>query len=147
MLYLRHMSEFVLPLHIGILVITLVCIIWADIYASLWLHSKKQTLNQKIVNRLHVGVTVGLIGMIVTGITLFWPLREYLIDKSDAFFVKMFFVFALVINSFVIDKYMQIATTQAFKDIPTRQKMILFASGGISSLSWLGAIVAAFQLF
>jgi hypothetical protein len=141
------MSELILPLHIGILVITLICIIWADIYASFWLHGKKRVLDSRIVDRLHTGVSLGLIGMIVTGIVLFWPLREYLTDKSDAFFVKMFFVFALVVNSFVIDKYMRIATTQAFKDVSTRQKIILFVSGGISSLSWIGSIVAAFQLF
>lgn len=146
LLYLQHMSEYILPLHILILIITLICIIWADIYASLWLHGKKQILNPKIINQLHTAVTIGLIGMITTGIVLFWPLREYLTDNSPNFFVKMFFVFALVVNSFVIEKYMKLATTQTFKDISLRQKVILFISGGISSLSWIGAILAAFQL-
>lgn len=141
------MSDFILPLHIGILVITLVCIIWADIYTSFWLHGKKQTLNPKIVYRLHTAVTLGLTGMITTGTALFWPLREYLTDNSPAFFIKMFFVFALVVNSFVIDTYMKLATIYSFKDISMRQKAILFASGSISLLSWLGAILAAFRFF
>jgi hypothetical protein len=140
------MNEIVLPIHLTILTLTLICILWADIYASMWLHGEKQVLSSAIVSRLHTAVTIGLTGMIVTGITLFWPLREYLVSQSDAFFVKMFFVFALVVNSFVIEKYMAIATTRSFKEVPLRQKVILFISGGISSLSWVGAIIAATQL-
>jgi hypothetical protein len=140
------MNEIIVPIHVGILTLTLICIVWADIYASMWLHGKKQTLNGVVVDRLHTAVTIGLTGMIVTGITLFWPLREYLVSQSDAFFVKMFFAFALVVNSFVIEKYMNVATTRSFKEVSVRQKVILFVSGGISSLSWVGAIIAATQL-
>ena len=141
------MNDVILPFHIGTLILTLICVVWADIYASLWLHGKKQVLNQVVVAQLHTAVTIGLIGMVASGIVLFWPLREYLTEQNNAFFIKMLFVFALVINSFVIEKYMTIATTQAFKDTTPRQKVILFVSGGISLLSWIGAILAAFQLF
>ncbi len=141
-----HMNDIVVPIHVGILTLTIICVLWADIYASMWLHGKKRMLNPIIVGRLHTAVTVGLTGMIVTGVTLFLPLQEYLVSQSDAFFVKMFFVFALVVNSFVIEKYMTIATTRSFKEVSVRQKVILFVSGGISSLSWVGAIIAATQL-
>lgn len=140
------MNEIILPIHVGILFITLTCVVWADTYASMWLHGTKTILSKTILARLHIAVTSGLIGMLVTGVLLFWPLQEYLISQNNAFFTKMFFVFALVVNSFVIEKYMAIATTQSFKEVPTRQKVVLFVSGGVSSLSWIGAIIAATQL-
>ena len=141
-----HMNELIVPIHVGILLATLTCVAWADIYASMWLHGTKTILNNVILTRLHIAVTIGLIGMLITGVLLFWPLQEYLVSQSNAFFAKMFFVFALVVNSFVIEKYMAIATTQSFKEVPIRQKVVLFVSGGASSLSWIGAIIAATQL-
>ena len=141
------MNEVIVMLHVGILILTAGAILWADVYGSSWLKGKKTTLNPVIVGRLHLAVTIGLTGMITTGITLFWPLREYLINENSAFITKMFFVFALVVNSIVIEQYMKIATTTAFKDVSLRQKVILFVSGTVSLLSWIGAVLAAFQLF
>lgn len=140
------MDEIIVVIHIGILIITAVAILSADIYASGWLKGKKLTLNPVIVQRLHKAVTIGLSGMLATGIMLFWPLREHLVSGNTAFTIKMIFVFALVVNSLVIESYMKIATTTAFKDIPFGKKSILFASGAVSLLSWIGATLAAFQL-
>ncbi len=140
------MEEIVVVIHIGILILTAVAILWADIYGSSWLKGKRVTLNPIIVQRLHKAVTLGLSGMLATGIILFWPLRNYLIDGNTAFTVKMVFVLALVINSLVIESHMKIATTTAFKDVSLKQKSILFVSGAVSLLSWVGATLMAFQL-
>lgn len=140
------MNDIIVVIHIGILVLTVVAILSADIYASAWLKGKKDVLDHVIIRRLHLAVTIGLSGMIVTGIVLFWPLREYLTNQSSAFFIKMFFVFVLVVNSLVIEKYMAVATTTAFKNVPKRQKVILFVSGAFSAISWIGATLMAFIL-
>lgn len=141
------MNEILLPLHIGILVATGCCVVFADIYASQWLRGNIHILNAKIVSRLHQAVSIGIIGMITTGIALFVPVSDFLVHQSPTFFIKMTFVLALVVNSFVIEKHMNIATTQAFKDISQREKIVLFVSGTISSVSWLGALISAFFLF
>ncbi len=141
------MGEIIVVIHIGILILTAIAILWADIYGSSWLKGRRTTLNPIIVARLHTAVTIGLTGMITTGIILFWPLREYLTNANGPFIAKMIFVFALVINSLVIESHMKIATTIAFKDTSFKQKSILFVSGVVSALSWVGAVIAAFQLF
>lgn len=140
------MNEILLPLHIGILVATGCCVVFADIYASQWLRGNIHILNAKIVSRLHQVVSIGTIGMITTGIALFVPVSDFLV-QSQTFFIKMTFVLALVVNSFVIEKHMNIATTQAFTNISQREKIVLFVSGTISSVSWLGALISAFFLF
>lgn len=141
------MNDIIVVIHVGILLLTAIAIIWADIYGSSWLKGKRATLNPIIIQRLHTAVTIGITGMIATGLTLFWPLREYLTNGNNAFIAKMTFVFALVVNSLVIESHMKIATTTAFKDISLKQKTILFVSGGVSLASWFGAVLAAFQLF
>lgn len=140
------MEEIIVVIHIGILILTAVAIIWADVYGSSWFKGKRATLDPVIVQHLHKAVTIGLSGMLVTGIILFWPLRNYLVSGNTAFTIKMIFVLALVINSLVIESHMKIATTTAFKDISFKQKTILFVSGAVSLLSWVGATLAAFQL-
>ena len=140
------MDEIIVVVHVGILILTAVAILWADIYGSSWLKGKRRTLDPIIVGRLHTVVTIGLTGMIATGIILFWPLRDYLVNENSAFIAKMIFVFALVVNSVVIESHMKIATTTAFKDISLRQKTVLFISGLVSLLSWVGAVLMAFEL-
>jgi len=138
------MSDVILPIHLILLALTAICIVFADVYALTWVLGKKQFLNEKLVIRLHYYVNIGLTGMIATGILLFWPMREYLTSQSASFFPKMIFVLALVINSFVIEKHMCVATTKKFINVSTKEKSILFISGITSFISWVGAFFYAF---
>lgn len=147
LVYFENMDDILLLLHLVILGVTALCILCADIYATPWLRGKKDTLDKKIVSRVHTTVTIGLIGMLTTGIFLFLPAREYLVFQSSAFVSKMLFVFALVLNSFVIEKYMIIATQKKFSETTKDERIVLFVSGAISVISWIGAFVSAFFLF
>jgi hypothetical protein len=136
---------FALPLlylHLGTLAITAVFILLADHQAFEWVLGHKEKLNKKTIMILHYGTLVGLILMIGSGVAMAFPLKEYLVTVS-AFWVKMFFVALLVVNSFFIGKLMHTAINHSYKSLALSEKIPLFISGGISGISWLGAFVAA----
>ena len=84
--------------------------------------------------------------MIVTGFALFWPTRHFLLTRPQ-FYVKMAFVVTLLANSFVIGKLKDTSTTRPCASLSTREKIPLFISGAVSTVSWLMATAAAFFLF
>lgn len=140
------MSEVIIFFHVGILILTVAVILFADFQGVQWVRGKKEVLSKGLMDGLHTIVTIGLSGMLLTGIILFWPLREYSLTEK-AFFLKLFFIFILICNSFAIEHHAHLATTTTYKNIPNHQKIILFLSGGISFIGWIGAIIAATQLF
>lgn len=139
------MSEILLPLHLTSLLYALVSVVRADHLGFLWIRGKSDTLDPKRVSTLHKHSFVGLSLMIVTGILLFLPMREYLLSRPQ-FFVKMAFVATLVINGFAIGKLKNIASTRKFSSLSLREKAPLFISGFISTISWLGAILGGLYL-
>ena len=84
--------------------------------------------------------------MILSGIMLFWPAREYLITQPS-FYIKMTFVVLLILNSFVIDTLMEVATRTPFREVSAGKKRFLMISGAVSLCSWVGAGAMAFFLF
>lgn len=111
-----------------------------------WVRGKKETVSPILLTRLHWVVGVGLGLMIGSGFALFWPTKDYLLS-TPAFYIKMTFVLALVVNSLVIERLMHVATTKSFKHVsPTTRKKLL-ASGAVSAVSWVGAAITAFFLF
>jgi hypothetical protein len=141
MLHLLHM----LQIHILSVLFSIFFIVKSDHRGIQWWRGTRATLNVRELSRLHSYVTLGLILLIATGAYLFYPMSEYLL-QTNIFWVKMSFVAALVINSFVIGTLMNIASKKKYTDLSAREKYPLFISGGISSLSWIGAIVAGFFL-
>ena len=133
------------PLHI----ITLLFIAWnvfhADHLAFSWTTSKTEKLDASLVKKYHYRVWAGLIGMIITGFFLFYPQRDYLLERPQ-FYVKMGFVLALVLNSVAIGFLQKRAVEYSYKELSFTQKLPLFISGGVSTLGWLGATVGAFFL-
>lgn len=141
------MSEYLLPAHLTILAITAVGILLADHEAFNWMRGKKQTLDKKWMFTLHLWVGFGLIGMIITGGLMFWPVREYLLANSLAFIIKMGFVVILVGNSFLIGELLKVSSTRTYASLTSAEKFPLFVSGALSSISWIGAGVCALLLF
>ena len=137
------MSELVLPLHLLILAATAVAVLIADHDAYLWIKGRKQTLDATRVVRLHWIVAAGLSGMVLTGIFLFLPKQTYLLGADYAFYIKMFFVFALFVNSFFIYRLLEISTTRQYSSLSSKERRPLFISGAISTISWVGAAAAA----
>ena len=119
---------------------------YADSQAFGWLMGKKDLLLHAHLKRAHNVVGFALVGLIATGLVLFWPMREYLIEQP-MFWVKMGFVLALVVNAFAIERLMQLPTRLSFRSLTFKEKLGLMISGGISAVSWLGALVLALLLF
>ena len=139
------MSDFILPLHILSLLFVVWNVINADHIGFTWIRGTESILDPKVVQKYHRGTWIGLGLMIFTGSFLFWPMREFLLTRPQ-FYIKMGFVLALIINGLAIGNLQKRATTQRFRNLTQQERIPLFISGGISTISWLGAAAMAFFL-
>lgn len=140
------MANPVLYAHIGSLCVAGTGVMVADSSAMNWLRGKRETVSRAAIFIAHWIVTIGLAGLIVSGLFLFWPLREYLVGQP-LFWLKMGFVGALVINSFFIEQLMHVAAYRPFAELSVRERVPLFVSGAVSGISWVGAFFIALMLF
>ena len=132
--------------HISFLCVAGCGILVADKLGLSWFRGKVRTLRAKKLRLLHEVMGGALAGLIATGLLLFWPSRAYLVTQPT-FYIKMVFVAALVINSFIIDRLMHDATRMPFAQLSRGRKRALMLSAGISGLCWAGAATIAFFLF
>ena len=95
------MSDLLFYLHIGSLCVAGVGILLADSEAFSWLRGKQEVIIGMQSRVAHWTVTLGLAGLTLSGLALFWPMRDYLIG-DPLFWIKMALVFALLINGIVI---------------------------------------------
>ena len=139
------MQYILLSLHLTSLAFVIYNVILADHLGFTWIRGKSQTLPEDKIKKYHKRVWIGLILMIVTGFTMFWPMREFLLSRPQ-FYVKMLFVAGLLINSFAIGKLSLLPITRTFASLSTKEKVPLLISGAVSTLCWLGAIAGGFYL-
>ena len=139
------MQAIFFPLHILTLSFVVITILRADHLGFGWMRGTTKKLDALKIKKLHTYMWAGLLCMIATGLCLFWPLHEYLLSRVQ-FFVKMGFVFTLIVNALVIGKMQNIATTHEWKELPWKQKLPLLVSGAVSTLAWLGAFAGAFYI-
>ncbi len=140
------MDDLLLYIHIGALGAAALGMLYADHEAFAWLRGKKDTLLHKHLLWAHHIVAYALSAIIVSGLLLFWPMREYLLGQP-LFWLKMGFVAALVANSFAIEKLMHLPTRASFRSLTHRQKLPLMLSGAVSMGSWVAAGILALVLF
>jgi hypothetical protein len=140
------MKEILFVLHIASLCAAGIGVLMADSSAFAWLRGKREVVGKETLFVAHWVVSIALAGLILTGLALFWPMRDYLVGQP-LFWVKMTFVSALVINSFFIEYLMHTAAHHSFKSLSHRQKLPLMLSGAVSTVSWLGAGLCALMLF
>lgn len=140
------MHPLLVLLHIGFLCLAALGIFIADHAAFNWMRGKTRVIGKKALFTAHWIVTTGLLGLVYTGLVLFWPVRDYLLTQP-LFLLKMGFVVALLINSIVIEWLMHVAAHRPFASLTLGQKAPLFISGAISTLSWAGAGISALLLF
>jgi hypothetical protein len=133
-------------IHIAILILTGLAIVYSDHLGWQYFRGTKQTLDPVLVHRLHYGVWVGLIGMILTGVIMVAPGFSYYAAQSY-FWVKMGFVALLVVNSIAITFLIGVATKVPYASLTLNQKVPLIISGGLSTLGWLGALLTALIYF
>ncbi|MDQ5955325.1 MAG: hypothetical protein QG621_328 [Patescibacteria group bacterium] len=138
--------DLIFYMHIVTLCVAGCGVLIADKIGFSWFRGKVETLSLKTLARLHnvMGATLAL--MILSGLALFWPAREYLVAQPS-FYIKMTFVILLILNSFAIDALMKVATHTPFKEVSSGKKRFLMISGAVSLCSWIGAGVMAFFLF
>ncbi len=139
------MSDIFLPLHLISLAFVVFYIFQADHMGFNWIRGKVSTLDQSTVEKYHKRTWFGLMLMILTGFVLFWPMREYLLTRPQ-FLIKIAFVAALFLNSFVIGALSKTSTTKTYASLSFKEKLPLIISGAVSTISWLGAIIMAFFL-
>jgi len=140
------MHSLLIFLHVSFLCLAGVGILIADHSALMWVHGKQQVIGKKALFIAHWIVTTALLGLIYTGLLLFWPLRDYLLTQP-LFLLKLALVAALLINSMVIERLMHVAAYRPYASLTTGQKVPLFISGAVSSASWAGALLTALFLF
>ncbi len=139
------MSEILVPLHLLILGFIAWNILKADHLGFSWIRGSIKTLDTKEVKKYHYRISTGLGLMVVTGLLLFWPMREYLLTRPQ-FYVKMTFVVTLIVNSFVIAYLQKIPTVKSFSSLSPQEKVPLFISGGISTACWVLTALAGLYL-
>lgn len=133
-------------LHIGILLVAVGIIAYADHQALGYLRGTHPVLDKRRTMILHHAVWALLGGMILTGLALAWRgLGFYL--TVPAFQLKLFFVGILVVNSFVITRIMQHAFITPFAQLSSAQRRMMFVSGLASGIGWVGAIALGLYLF
>lgn len=140
------MQDIFFFIHLASLALAAVGILLADSSALSWLRGKTEVIPHKKLMVPHYIVTGALVGLVTTGLLLFWPMRDYLIG-NPLFLIKMAFVVALIINALAIDRLMDTATTQSFSSLSGTKKTLLLLSGAISTISWFGAGIVALILF
>lgn len=113
--------------------------------AFAWYAGKKEMLDGAKLEKYHRCMWAGLVLLVITGLFLFWPARDYL-PSVPAFRLKMFFVACLFMNGFALGKLMLIAARRTYKSLTKKEKMPIFISAGVSLTCWLGAFISAFFL-
>ena len=141
----ESLFPYILSVHVGIVFVLVPLILWTDHLGLNWVRGKTETIDARTLQRLHRLVWAGLCGMIVTGILLAYPYTDYLFNLTP-FLIKVGFVAALVVNGLVIGKLMHIATRQPFRELGKRERIPLFVSAAVSTVSWVGAILMATML-
>ena len=139
---IEALFPYILPVHITTSLVLVVLVLRADHHGFKWIRGKEEILDATALSKLHSYVWLGLFVMIFTGVLLAYPYQEYL-RSYWPFLAKMSFVLALLINGVVVGKLMKIATVKPFRELTNREKMPLFVSGAVSTLSWAGAILMA----
>ncbi len=133
----------ILEIHLTVLTITAITILYSDHLAYQYFRGTRSILEKKTVHILHRIVSIGLLGMIVSGILLFIPLKEYLLTEAP-FYIKMTFVVTLIINAWFIGRVSHTACERPFSELTQKEQKTLIISGIISVSGWVGAAIIGF---
>lgn len=138
--------QLVFLVHIGSLCLAGLGIVVADHAAFQWLTHKRDVVTKRELTFSHWTVATGLSGLVLSGLFLFWPMRDYLLTQP-LFWLKMAFVAALIVNSFFIEYLMHTASHTPWRKLSFGERAPFILSGAISTLSWLGAFLVAITIF
>lgn len=137
--------QVVLGTHLAAFGWSVVGVLAADSQGVRWLLGWKDTLSASAMHFWHRWVWVGISVSVLSGLYMFWPVREYLLSQPT-FLLKVSFVLVLCLNALFIGKHMLVATTERFSALPAAAKRTLLISGGVSSVSWVTIATLGFLL-
>lgn len=132
-------------IHLVAMSAALVLIVCADIQATAWMRGIKQTLNKKTMHWLH-GLTWGTLVLLVVSGAWLLSSRTYLLAEP-LFILKLLFVGALITNAVLIGRLMPITFERPYTSLNLSEKLPLFVSGLVSTVSWLAILALAYYLF
>jgi len=131
--------------HLMAMCAAFVFIVCADNQAVAWMRGAKQTLDKKTMHWLHSITWVALILLVVSGVWLLSS-RTYLLSEPW-FILKLLFVGMLVTNAVLIGRLMPVAFEHSYASRNFSEKLPLFVSAFVSTVSWLGIMALAYYLF
>lgn len=142
---IENLFPLILMLHIGTLFVIGGLMLATDFSVLKWIQGSLPMLPHQKTLRLHRFIWGGLITLLITGILLFYPYKDFLVTLT-AFRIKIAFVGLLILNSFYIGKVLPLGTTQTFISLSPSQKTNLFISGSMSVVCWIGATITGMML-
>ena len=125
-------------LHLACIFVTGLAVLYSDEQALMWVLGKQRTIAPRLVDTLHIIVSIGLATIIATGGLMFLGGASYYLHEP-IFITKMVFVGALIINGFLIDRLSVTATEKPFSELSHVQRAPLLISGAVSLTGWVGA--------
>lgn len=133
-------------IHITAVFFAIAIVLFADHEGYAWFRGKKQTLDPVHMRIAHAGVAIALAVLITTGTIMFYPFKGYLL-ANPLFILKLLFVGVLVVNAVIINRMMHVALEKPYAKLSREERMPLLISGGVSFVSWIGAIGMAILVF
>ena len=132
-------------IHVALVITTLIAVVISDGSGFLWLLGARKTLSAKFIHVMHVIVSIGIGGLILTGGLMFIERFEFLI--GDIFFLaKMTLILALLINAFYIETLAGVASAKPFAQLTAFERVSILASGAVSVVGWTGAAIFGLML-
>ena len=129
-----------ITLHFGIAILTGLIVLYSDEQAFMWILGKKQFMDHGRVVFLHRAVTTGLILLILSGGLMYAQAAPAYLSVTP-FITKMVIIFALILNTYVIDRFSAVALTRTFASLTSKERIPLFITGAISFGGWATAFI------
>jgi hypothetical protein len=132
-------------IHLTLIIVTGLAVLYSDEQAFLWLLGKKETLSRGLVQTLHTCVSWGLGSILISGGLLYFRAPvAYLTNLT--FLVKLGAILALIFNTYVIEKFSEVAITRPYRSLSPRERLPLFLSGAVSVGGWSIALLCGYLL-
>jgi hypothetical protein len=127
-------------IHLIIASLTGLIVLYADEQAAVWLLGKREFFHPGTMQFLHRAVSLGLALLLITGGILYYQAPPAYLSLGT-FDVKMVMVFAIICNTYFINRFSQVAVARSFESLSRRERLPLYISGAISFLGWVTAFV------
>lgn len=132
-------------IHLAFVIVTLFFVIISDGSGFLWLLGIRKTLPATFIHVMHIIVSLGIGGLLLTGGLMFIERFEYLL-QDIVFLTKMVLILALLINAFYIESLAKLASSKPFRALTISERISVVSSGVLSVIGWVGALACGFLL-